>query len=161
MASVFPKTLISKSGKTTIKWYVGYYQDGKHRSKSAGDSKTVALKLKKRIEAELETGKYDFLSQPTVVRIDHSIAQYLDQTQRLRKSRSYVRYKNALSHLLRFLEDRHPHLIVVSKLNQGHSPSIRHGADPRRSLPTAETGSPRNPRDSRQSTLSCQSSARG
>lgn len=121
MASVFPKTIVSKkTGKTNTKWYVGYYQDGKHRSKSAGDSKTVALKLKKRIEAELETGKYEFLSQPSSVRIDHSISQFLEQTKQLRKLRSFMRYRNALDHLRSFLDYRHPNLIVVSKLAQSH-----------------------------------------
>ena len=117
MASVFPKKIVSKTtGKTTIKWYVGYYQNGRHRSKSAGPSKTVALKLKQRIEAKLETRKFDFLTQPENVLIDSSIKKFLEHTKSLRKPRTYVRYKNSLDHLLEFLRKVYPSITIVGKL---------------------------------------------
>ena len=121
MACVYPKQSVSKTtGKTSTSWYVGYYQDGRHRSKSAGSSKTVALKLKRRIEAKLETRKFDFLGQPENVLITDSIEKFLNHTHRLRKPRTYIRYKNALDHLLEFLNETFPSTIVVGKLSRAH-----------------------------------------
>ena len=60
------------------------------RSKSVGSSKTVALKLKLRIEAELETRKFDFLNQPENVLIDSSIEKFLEHPQRLHKPTTHL-----------------------------------------------------------------------
>jgi len=117
MASVYPKKIKSqKTGEVTIRWYVGYYQDGKHRSKSAGKSKTMAQKLRRQIEAELQSGKYDFLNQPDNVRIEDSISGYLEHVQTLRKPKTYSRYCNALDHLMAFLGEKHNSTPLVRKL---------------------------------------------
>ncbi|MFC1475896.1 tyrosine-type recombinase/integrase [Candidatus Zixiibacteriota bacterium] len=117
MASVYPKKIKSKkTGEVTIRWYVGYYQDGKHRSKSAGLSKTMAQKLRRQIEAELQSGKFDFLNQPDTIRIEDSISGYLEHVQTLRKPKTFSRYRNALDHLLRFLREKHKSTPVVRKL---------------------------------------------
>jgi len=103
-----PKDLISKSGKTTTKWYVGYYLDDKHRSKSAGDSKTVALKLKKRIEAELESGSMIFSVNPrgvanTVLAADflhrNGAVGLLQNPNNLRFTKSRQSHRNLLTSL--------------------------------------------------------------
>lgn len=121
MASVYPKKTTNKStGRTKTTWYVGWYQDGKHRSKSVGASKTVANKLQRRIEAELETGKYEFLSQPDVVSIESSIRDFLDHTKGLRKPKTFQRYKSALEHFKTFLQEVHPNVTTVSKLNKSN-----------------------------------------
>jgi len=121
MASIYPKKVRSKTtGKVSTTWCVGFYQDGKHRSKSAGHSKTVAEKLKRQIEAELQSGKFDFLSRPEAVPIDQSVASYLEHILTLRKSRTWWRYKNALAHLLQFLEAKYPSIQSVGKLAPLH-----------------------------------------
>ncbi len=90
MASVYPKkTTNNSSGSTKTMWYVGWYQEGKHRSKSVGSSKAVTNKLKRRIEAELETGKYEFLIQLDTVSIDTSIKDFLSHTEQLRKPKTH------------------------------------------------------------------------
>jgi len=121
MASLYQKRVVSKAtGDVSLYWYVSYYQNGKHRSKSAGKSKTVANKLKRRIEAELETGKFDFLNQPENVLICVSVDEYLGQIERLRKYRTHIRYKNALTHLHEFLVDAYPSITSVSRLKSSH-----------------------------------------
>ncbi len=121
MASLYSRTYKSnKTGKTTTYWYVSYYREGKRHAKCAGTSKSVAGQLKKRVEAELRLGKFDFLNQPGDFRIDSSISTYLEHVEILRKLSTYKRYRSALANLRRFLEVKYPSIQVVRKLTEGH-----------------------------------------
>lgn len=142
MASVYSKTLKSEiTGKVKTVWYVGYYQDGKHRSKSAGPSKTVAEKLRRQIEAELQSGKFDFLNRPETVLVSQSIADYLEHVRALRKPRTWWRYKNALEHFQRFLEEKYPSIQSVAKLAPPHFSDYQQW---RRGTKTTANGHPRS-----------------
>jgi len=121
MASLYSRTYTSKkTGKPVTYWYVSYVKDGKRQAKSAGTKKSVAVQLKKRIEAELVVGKYEFLNKPGDIRIDASTGAYLDQTQTLLKKTTYTRYKNAIDNLNRFLPEKFPDLQMVRKLTPAH-----------------------------------------
>ena len=121
MASLYSQTYISKkTGKTTTYWYVGYIRDGKRHAKCAGTSRSVANQLKKRIEAELGLGKFDFLNQPGDVLIEDSVSAYLEQVRTLRKYSTYRRYRSALAHLLRFMGEKFRNVRIVRKLAEVH-----------------------------------------
>jgi len=143
MASVYPKKIVSqKTGKVTVRWYVGYYQDGRHRSKSAGLSKTVAQKLRRQIEAELQSGKFDFLVRPENVRILDSISAYLEHVKALRKPKTYSRYQNALNHLWQFLEQKSKDTQIVRRLSKAQFSDYQSW---RRTEPIAPNGREKSP----------------
>jgi len=143
MASVYPKKITSKkTGKVTVRWYVGYYQDGKHRSKSAGPSKTVAQKLRRQIEVELQSGKFDFLVRPENVRILDSISAYLEHVKALRKPKTYSRYQNALNHLWQFLEQKSKDTQIVRRLSKAQFSDYQSW---RRTEPIAPNGREKSP----------------
>jgi integrase/recombinase XerC len=121
MASLYSQTYKSKkTGRTVTYWYVGYIRDGRRRAKCAGTSKSVARELKKRIEAELGLGKFDFLNQPGDVLIGDSVSAYLEQVKALRKYATYRRYRSALAPLLRFMGEKFETVQIVRKLAESH-----------------------------------------
>jgi site-specific recombinase XerD len=121
MASVYPRPLKTpRNGKERVGWYVGWYQNGRHRSKSVGPSKVVAEKVRRQIEAELVSGRFDFLNRPESVPINTSIDSYLGHIESLRKPATHVRYRDALAHFRQFMRTKYLSVESVSQLTAMH-----------------------------------------
>lgn len=144
MASVYRRTLKDKStGRTYSYWIVSYTKDKKRYTKSAGKSKAVALRMKKRIEAELQTGKFDFLNQPENISIEVSISGFLGQMKPLRRPGSYARLRGGLAHLQRFLGERLAGVQLVKQLSKAHFVEYQSWRRADQITPNGRAGSPK------------------